>query len=66
MVRLVYMTPSLEGLEGVDPNDEFENLEDLIRRSCHPERQRGILFANRVAWPRVSYARSLVRYRSSG
>lgn len=33
MVRLVYMTPSLEGLEGVDPNDEFENLEDLIRRA---------------------------------
>lgn len=32
-VRLVYKTPSLEGLEGVDPADEFENLDDLIGRA---------------------------------
>lgn len=32
-VTLVYMTPSLAGLDNVDPADEFEDLDDLARRA---------------------------------
>ena len=32
-VQLVYMTPSLAGLDNVDAADEFENLGDLTRRA---------------------------------
>lgn len=36
-VTLVYMTPSLEGLDNVDPAEEFESLDDLVSRAGHDD-----------------------------
>jgi len=58
-VTLIYMTPSLDNLEGVDPADEFESLDDLTERAGLDDLEQTLTHA-------VSYYLHLIEARESG